>query len=116
MVRSIPFNNLFARRAPDGGSFGHVFKGHAQVLDMVRDADEIGVEVYGHDPPGLRTVSIVACLIFARWRQENFFKYSREHHGLDDLLGYAWDEADGTRLVPNPERKQVERELAAGPS
>jgi hypothetical protein len=55
----------------------------------------------------------IACLMFVRWRQENFFKYSREHHGLDQLLGYAWAEADGTWLVPNPERKQVERELKA---
>ncbi|MFH1087923.1 MAG: transposase [Chloroflexota bacterium] len=55
----------------------------------------------------------IACLIFARWRQENFFKYSREHHGLDQLLGYAWAEADGARMVTNPERKQIERELKA---
>jgi len=55
----------------------------------------------------------IACLMFARWRQENFFKYSKEHHGLDQLLGYAWAEADGARLVPNPERKLVERELKA---
>jgi len=61
------------------------------------------------DPPGAK----MACLMFARWRQENFFKYSREHHGLDQLLGYAWAEADGARLVPNPQRKQVERELKA---
>lgn len=70
----------------------------------------------GHQTPILTSLTRpapakVACLIFARWRQENFFKYSREHHGLDQLLGYAWAEADGARLVPNPERKQVEREL-----
>jgi len=72
----------------------------------------------GHQTPILPSLTRpapakVACLIFARWRQENFFKYSREHHGLDQLLGYAWAEADGARLVPNPERKQVERELKA---
>ena len=72
----------------------------------------------GHQTPILTSLrrpapAKIACLIFARWRQENFFKYSREHHGLDRLLGYAWAEADGTRLVPNPERKQVERELKA---
>jgi hypothetical protein len=72
----------------------------------------------GHQTPILTSLADpaaakIACLIFARWRQENFFKYSREHHGLDQLLGYAWAEADGTRLVPNPERKQVERELKA---
>ncbi len=72
----------------------------------------------GHQTPIITSLTRpapakVACLIFARWRQENFFKYSREHHGLDQLLGYAWAEADGAWLVPNPERKQVERELKA---
>lgn len=72
----------------------------------------------GHQTPILTSLTRpapakIACLIFARWRQENFFKYSTEHQGLDQLLGYAWAEADGARLVPNPERKQVERELKA---
>ena len=72
----------------------------------------------GHQTPILTSLrrlaaARVACLMFARWRQENFFKYSREHHGLDQLLGHAWAEADGERLVPNPERRQVERELKA---
>ncbi|MBE0431802.1 MAG: helix-turn-helix domain-containing protein [Dehalococcoidia bacterium] len=70
----------------------------------------------GHQTPILTSLTHpapakVACLIFARWRQENFFKYSREHHGLDQMLGYAWAEADGARMVPNPERKRIEREL-----
>ena len=70
----------------------------------------------GHQTPILTTLTAlsaakIACLMFARWRQENFFKYSREHQGLDQLLGYAWAEADGEQLVPNPKRKQVEREL-----
>jgi len=53
----------------------------------------------------------IACLMFARWRQENFFRYMRVHHGLDQLLGYAYAEADGTRLVANPERKRIEGQL-----
>jgi len=72
----------------------------------------------GHQTPILTSLTgpapaKIACLIFARWRQENFFKYSKEHHGLDQLLGYAWADADGARLVPNPARQQVERELKA---
>jgi len=72
----------------------------------------------GHQTPILTSLARpapakVACLMFGRWRQENFFKYSREHHGLDQLLGYAWAEAEGTRLVSNPERKRIERELKA---
>jgi len=70
----------------------------------------------GHQTPVLTSLAApapakIACLMFARWRQENFFKYSREHQGMDQLLGYAWAEADGEQLVPNPERKAVEREL-----
>lgn len=53
----------------------------------------------------------IAALIFARWRQENFFLYMREHHGLDQLLGNAYQEADGTRMVANPERKQLDRQI-----
>ena len=72
----------------------------------------------GHQTPILTSLTApapakIACLVFARWRQENFFKYSCEHQGMDQLLGYAWAEADGERLVPNPERKAVERDLRA---
>jgi hypothetical protein len=55
----------------------------------------------------------IAALILARWRQENFFRYMREHHGLDQLLGNAYAEADGSRLVANPERKQMDAKLKA---
>lgn len=72
----------------------------------------------GHQTPILTSLAgpapaKIACLLFARWRQENFFKYSKEHHGLDQLLGYAWAEADAARRVPNPERKRLDRELKA---
>ena len=71
----------------------------------------------GHQTPILTSLggevgsAKIACLMFARWRQENFFRYMREHHGLDQLLGYAFAAADGGRLVPNPERKKIERQL-----
>jgi hypothetical protein len=71
----------------------------------------------GHQTPILTSLggevgsAKIACLMFARWRQENFFRYMREHHGLDQLLGYAFADADGARLVPNPERKKIERQL-----
>ena len=73
----------------------------------------------GHQTPILTSLTEgsaakIACLMFARWRQENFFKYSREHHGLDQLLGYAWAEADRAQLVPNPERKRLDREIKEG--
>jgi len=70
----------------------------------------------GHQVPILTSLdraapAKIACRIFVRWRQENFFKYMCEHLGLDQLLGYAYQEDDAARLVPNPERKQLDHEL-----
>ena len=42
----------------------------------------------------------VAYLMFARWRQENFFKYLREEYALDALVDYGVEPADATRDVP----------------
>jgi hypothetical protein len=37
----------------------------------------------------------LAVSLFARWSQENFFRYMREHYGLDHLIEY------GTEPVPD---------------
>jgi transposase-like protein len=44
----------------------------------------------------------VAYRMAARWRQENYFKYAREHFALDALDSYADTPDDLNRLVPNP--------------
>jgi transposase-like protein len=44
----------------------------------------------------------IAYRMAARWRQENYFKYAREHFALDALDSYADQPDDPTRLVPNP--------------
>jgi hypothetical protein len=41
----------------------------------------------------------------ARWRQENYFTYAREHFALDALDSYADLADDPHRLVPNPAKK-----------
>lgn len=51
----------------------------------------------------------VANRMFARWRQENFFRYMRHEFGLDYLASYAVEPADGERSVPNPERQKVKK-------
>ncbi len=53
----------------------------------------------------------IACLMLARWRQENVFKYMGEHHGLDQLLSYGADPADPDALIPNPERRRLHRQI-----
>jgi hypothetical protein len=43
----------------------------------------------------------------ARWRQENYFKYAREHFALDALDSYADQPDDPTRMVPNPAKARA---------
>ena len=44
----------------------------------------------------------IAAAMFARWSQENFFKYMRQHYGLDALVEYGTTPLpDATRVV-NP--------------
>jgi hypothetical protein len=51
-----------------------------------------------HDLPAIE----IAHRMFARWRQENFFKYLREEYALDALVDYAVVPDDPARDVPNP--------------
>ena len=55
--------------------------------------------------------AVVAYRMFGRWRQENFFKYMNEEFDLDALVTYATERGDAERDVPNPARKQAEKEL-----
>lgn len=55
----------------------------------------------------------VAYRQFNRWRQENYFKYMDAEFALDALLEYGVQDVDQERDRPNPERRPLERELAA---
>jgi hypothetical protein len=52
----------------------------------------------------------LAYRMFERWRQENYFKYMAEEYALDALVDYDIEEDDLQRLVPNPKRKEINRE------
>lgn len=54
----------------------------------------------------------LAARMFARWQQENFFRYMRHSFALDALVTYAAEPADPTRTVPNPARQRVRTQLA----
>jgi transposase len=54
----------------------------------------------------------IAALMFARWRQENLFKYMGAHHGLDQIVSYAAEPADPDAVIPNPKRKALDRRIA----
>ena len=53
----------------------------------------------------------VAAAMFARWSQENFFRYMREHYGLDSLLDYATEEIPDTTKVVNPEYRRLDAQV-----
>jgi transposase len=55
----------------------------------------------------------VAYRMFERWRQENFFKYMREEFLLDALVDYQIEPEDPTRVIPNPERRALDKEIRA---
>jgi transposase-like protein len=70
----------------------------------------------GHQTPMLTTnfqapMTALAVSLFARWSQENFFRYMREHYSLDRLVEY------GTELVPdaisvvNPQWRKLDSQI-----
>ena len=72
----------------------------------------------GHQTPILTNLghgvgsARITCLMFARWRQENLFKYMGQHHGLDQLVSYGAEAADPDSLMPNPQRRHLDSEIA----
>jgi len=48
-----------------------------------------------------------AAALLARWSQENFFKYMREHFGLDALAEYGTEEIPDTVTAPNPAWREL---------
>jgi predicted nucleic acid-binding Zn-ribbon protein len=53
----------------------------------------------------------VAAAMFARWSQENFFRYMRKHYGLDRLVDYATEEIPDTTMVVNPAYRRLDGQV-----
>ena len=51
-----------------------------------------------------------AALMFARWNQENYFKYMAEQYGLDHLLEYATQSLSLSENVVNPRWREAEKQ------
>jgi hypothetical protein len=71
---------------------------------------------HGHQTSVLATDYVnnldrVAVSMFARWCQENFFKYMLEHYGLDRLVEYGTEPLpDATRVI-NPGWRKLDSEV-----
>jgi len=53
----------------------------------------------------------MAAAMFARWSQENFFKYMRQPYGLDRLVDYATEEIPDTTKVVNPAYRRLDGQV-----
>jgi len=49
--------------------------------------------------------------MFARWSQENFFRYSRQHFGIDKLADYSLEEISDPTLIVNPAWRELDRQV-----
>jgi hypothetical protein len=66
-------------------------------------------EVGAEDLPA----SEIAWWMFARWSQENWFKYMRTEYALDVLVDYSVELDDATRQVVNPHWRALDRQVAS---
>jgi hypothetical protein len=53
----------------------------------------------------------LAAAMFARWSQENFFKYARQHYGLERLADYSVEEIPDTLKVVNPAHRRLDGQV-----
>lgn len=53
----------------------------------------------------------IAGTTFARWCQENFFKYMRQHYSLDRLVEYGTEAIPDTTRVVNPAWRQLDSQV-----
>jgi hypothetical protein len=53
----------------------------------------------------------LAVSLFARWSQENFFRYMREHFGLDRLIEYGTEPIPDAISVVNPAWRKLDGQI-----
>ena len=53
----------------------------------------------------------LAVAMFARWSQENFFKYAREHFALDRLVDYRTEAISEPLRVVNPDYRHLDAQV-----
>lgn len=53
----------------------------------------------------------IGLYMFARWCQENFFKYMTESFDIDTLVSYSKEKIPDTKMLVNPEYRALENKL-----
>lgn len=56
-------------------------------------------------------ITAAAAAMFARWHQENFFKYMRQHYGLDRLIEHGTSPLPDTTRLVNPAWRALDSQV-----
>jgi len=86
-----------------------------QKLDLreIRRMTDTGHQTSIISTDSMSDLTRLAVRMFARWSQENFFKYARENFNLDRLVQYGVEEipeAENVKVV-NPEYRRLDQEV-----
>lgn len=74
----------------------------------IRELDEHGHQTAILTTDYTRDMDRIAVAMFARWCQENFFKYMSKHYGLDRLIEYGTEPLADTTVVVNPSWRRAD--------
>lgn len=77
----------------------------------VRQREESGHQVSVLSTDYRSALAPVAVRMFARWTQENFLKYMREHYAIDRLVEYGTEPLPATTPVVNPAWRQLDSRI-----
>ena len=75
-----------------------------KLSDSGHQTSVISTDYYSNPEPS-------AAAMFARWSQENFFKYMRQHFNLDRLIDYSTEKIPDTTMVVNPIYRRLDSEV-----
>ena len=57
------------------------------------------------------SIALIGTYMFARWCQENFFKYMMQNFGIDFLISYFQSEIDDTSKLINPQYRTIDKKV-----
>jgi hypothetical protein len=77
----------------------------------VRHLDQSGHQTSILSTDYLNDITRQSAAMFARWNQENFFKYMRHHYGLDRLVEHGVSPLPETTLLVNPAWRALDTQI-----
>ena len=77
----------------------------------VRKLTASGAQISLVSTHGRLEAGALAAALFARWSQENFFRYMRQNYALDRLVEYGDEDISDTEVTVNPAWQTLNREV-----